>query len=65
MLEFLHVLERKQVLMEEMYGVFLESINLKKLNNLFTVILRPHGMNLKKWFSRQRNFIRVLSYLTK
>jgi hypothetical protein len=42
--EFLHALEKRLVLMEKMSGVFLEFINLKKLNNLYTV----HQINLGK-----------------
>jgi hypothetical protein len=42
--EFLHALEKRLVLMEKMSGAFLEFINLKKLNNLYTV----HQINLGK-----------------
>jgi hypothetical protein len=46
--EFLHALEKRLVLMEKMYGVFLEYINLKKLNNLYIVHLINLGKNLTK-----------------
>jgi len=42
--EFLRALEKRLVLMEKMSGVFLEFINSKKLNNLYTV----HQINLGK-----------------
>jgi hypothetical protein len=46
--EFLLVLEKRQVLMEKMFGVFLESINLRKLSNSFIVLQINHGKNLIK-----------------
>jgi len=39
------VLERRLDLMEEMYGVFLEFINLRKLSNLYFVNQKTHGMS--------------------
>jgi len=41
-------LEKKLDLMEEICGVFLESINLKRLNNSFSVLQINLGMNLIK-----------------
>jgi hypothetical protein len=46
--EFLHALEKRLVLMEKMSGVFLEFINLKRLNNLYTVHQINLGKNLTK-----------------
>lgn len=59
---FLHALEKKQVLTVEMFGAFLEFINLKKLNNSFIAIRKLRGMNLRRWFSHQKHSIRDLSY---
>jgi len=38
-------LERRLDLMEEMYGVFLEFINLRKLSNSYFVNQKTHGMS--------------------
>ena len=63
--EFLHALEKRLVLMEKMSGAFLEFINLKKLNNLYTVHQINLGKNLIKWLAHLKNSIKLLNYHTK
>jgi hypothetical protein len=48
MVEHQHVLEKKQGLTEKIHGVFLESINFRKLNNLLFVNQNNHGRFKKK-----------------
>jgi len=43
-----HASEKKLELMEKILGVFSESINLKKLNNLLLPVQKIHGKSMKK-----------------
>ena len=53
------VLEKRLVLMVKILGVYLEFINLKKLNNLLYVNQKNLGMNLNKWLKQLKNIIKV------
>jgi len=46
--ESVHASEKKLVLMEEMFGVFSESINLKKLSNSVSQHQRLHGKCMRR-----------------
>jgi len=48
MLDTLHVLERKQDPMEEIFGEFSEYINLKRLSNSFILLQINHGRSLTR-----------------
>ena len=45
--------------MVKILGVYLEFINLKKLNNLLYVNQKNLGMNLNKWLKQLKNIIKV------
>lgn len=53
------VLEKKLVHMVKILGVYLEFINLKKLNSLLYVNQKNHGKNLIIWLRQQKNIIKV------
>ena len=59
LVDFLLVLEKRLVLMEKMLGEYLESINLKRLNNLLFVILRKVGLNFIRWLVLPKSFINL------
>lgn len=61
--EFPLASEKKPELPERTTGVFSESINSKKLNNLSWPPRMNLGMNWKEWFKFLKNFIKLLTYL--
>lgn len=57
-----HASVKRLGLMEEMFGVFSESINSRRWNNSFFVHQTNHGKNLIKWLQHLKSSTKPLSY---